>query len=186
MIYLASASPRRYELLTAAGYEVEVIKSSYDEDNIVITTPYDMVMEQARGKALHTPEKYRQQNVVIGADTIVVLNNKILGKPLDIAEAKIMLKSLVGNTHEVVTGVCILKDNIVDNFYISTQITFNELDDSVIDNYLATHEVLDKAGAYGLQDLDEKWIAKTDGYRSNVIGLPVEEICRRLKIFSWE
>lgn len=180
MIYLASASPRRKTLLEKDGYNIKIVKSSYDELNTPGVLPHNLVMEQALGKAKGTDEKYREDGVVIGADTIVVLDNEILGKPKTEKEASEMLHKLSGRTHEVVTGVALLKDDLEDVFFISTKINFYAVNDGMIEKYIETGSPMDKAGAYGLQDLGETWLESVNGSISNVIGLPMEAVNIRL------
>lgn len=183
-IYLASSSPRRRELLEKAGYKIEIIKSGYDEKNEVKNAASDMVMEQARGKAVATEEKYREEGIVIGADTIVVLDGNIMGKPTDEKEAFSMLRALSRRTHEVITGVSLISGNLEDTFYVSTLISFREVSDAEIEEYIATGSPMDKAGAYGLQDIGDAWMQSMKGSLSNVIGLPMEAVEKRLKLFT--
>lgn len=183
MIYLASASPRRKVLLEQEGYDIQIIKSNYVETNTPGQNPYYMVMEQALGKAKETNNEYCANDFVIGADTIVVLDGVCLGKPKDEEEAFFMLKSLCGKTHEVVTGVAILKEDMQDVFYVVTKIEFNKITDEEIMKYIKTGSPMDKAGAYGLQDLDEVWIKQVQGSKTNVIGLPIDEVKARLALW---
>lgn len=181
-LYLASASPRRKELLERAGYLVEIISFSYIEDNERHLSPEALVMEQAQGKAhgVHVP--LDEERILISADTIVVLEGHILGKPKDEREAKEMLSALSGRSHDVLTGVTIVKGQWENTFYVKTTITFQELSSTMIDSYVASGSPLDKAGAYGLQELDERWIKAVHGSYSNVVGLPMEALEERLKL----
>lgn len=180
MIYLASASPRRKTLLEKEGYEITVVKSSYEELNLPGQAPHELAMEQALGKALETDQCYRENGVVIGSDTIVVLDNEILGKPKDEEHAAQMLRKLSGRTHDVISAVAIIKDDMEDVFFITTKIDFYEVNEAMIEKYIETGSPMDKAGAYGLQDLGDQWLKSVNGSISNVIGLPMEAVNLRL------
>lgn len=175
-VYLASASPRRRQLLTEAGCAVRVVPSSYREPNELVSDPRRMVMDQALGKARGADPQYRQRGLVLGADTIVVLDGRCLGKPADAAEAVQMLRDLSGREHEVITGAAFLRDDEEKVIAVTTVITFHKLREEQIAAYVATGSPLDKAGAYGLQDLDDTWIARVKGSYTNVVGLPMEAV----------
>ena len=182
-LYLASQSPRRIELLTQVGIDHTVVSSSYEEPNEGHDSPIEMVKAQALGKArcaVGIPEG----GIVLGADTIVVLDNEVLGKPQDEADARQMLERLSGRSHSVVTGVALLikGDEVV--FHNETKVYFKELAPFEIESYIASGEPMDKAGAYGIQGKGALWVEKIEGSYTNVVGLPVEhvydELCKAL------
>lgn len=184
MIYLASASPRRSELLKQVHIPFKVVSSSYEEENSSPLGPSDLVMAQALGKAKEALVKLEEEDVVLGADTIVVFDNKVLGKPKNEAEAEAMLRLLSGQVHEVMTGVAIVKGDVEDVFYVSTKVYFRVLKEEEIKAYIASKEPLDKAGAYGIQGKGALWVNKIEGSYTNVVGLPVETVYERLTL--WE
>ena len=182
-LYLASQSPRRTELLTQVGIDHTVVSSSYEEPNEGHDSPIEMVKAQALGKArcaVGIPEG----GIVLGADTIVVLDNEVLGKPQDEADARQMLERLSGRSHSVVTGVALLikGDEVV--FHNETKVYFKELAPFEIESYIASGEPMDKAGAYGIRGKGALWVEKIEGSYTNVVGLPVEhvydELCKAL------
>jgi septum formation protein len=173
-IILASASPRRKQLLNMIDIDFEVIPSDVHEDFNIDLNHEDFVQHYAREKSLDIAEKY-PDHLVIGADTIVVLDSKILGKPKDEADSFNMLKSLSGRTHTVYTGVSLnhINEKISDTFFEQTQVSFNELSDSVISYYINTYKPLDKAGSYGIQDWFAINVNRIDGCFYNVMGFPL-------------
>lgn len=195
-IFLASASPRRRQLLEDGGYNVILVKSSYEESNNFTMPPADLVMLQARekAKAAILPEALdtecaddigcsdEETALVIGADTVVVLGDLILGKPRDSKEAIRMLESLSGRSHSVLTGVAIRYGAMTDIFYAETVITFKSLTPTEITDYVSTGSSLDKAGAYGLQDIGKLWATAVTGSFTNVVGLPMEDIEKRIAL----
>ncbi|MBQ2701508.1 MAG: septum formation protein Maf [Clostridia bacterium] len=178
---LASASPRRRELLAKLLDNFEILPSE-GEENTVETHPEEIVKALARQKAEEVFSRpVAKGKIVLGADTVVALDGKILGKPKDEEEAFKMLSALSGRTHEVYTGVCILFSANGETQTIleadCTKVTFYDLDKEFIDGYIASGSPMDKAGAYGIQDGN---LARCiDGSFSNVVGLPVE-LCRRM------
>jgi len=182
-IILASASPRRVELIKKIkNITVKVIPSTAKEETSV-TNPYEFVKELAYLKAKDVFDKTGGK--VIGADTVVVNGEIILGKPKDEEEAKRMLKLLCGNTHKVLTGVCLIKES--GEFLTSvteTKVTFNAFAKEVVDAYVATGSPLDKAGAYGIQDKKlAPLVKKVDGNLDNVIGFPVQTVQNMIESF---
>jgi septum formation protein len=182
-IILASASPRRVELIKKIkNITVKVIPSTAKEETDV-TNPYEYVRELAYLKAKDVFDKTGGK--VIGADTIVVDGETILGKPKDSIDAKRMLKSLCGKTHKVLTGVCIIKES--GEFLTSvteTKVTFNIYQEEVVEAYVATKSPLDKAGAYGIQDKELAPLVKNvDGNLDNVIGFPVQTVQNMIESF---
>jgi septum formation protein len=180
-IILASASPRRRELLTAMGVPFEVVSADireHDEVSSPHLQPIDLARENARLKA----EAVAQTEIgkgrwVLGADTVVALGNRLFGKPAHRDEARDFLHALSGHTHEVISGCALLDpDRRLTLFHDVTRVTFHTLTDDVIDRYLAEVHVLDKAGAYAMQERGEWIIERVEGSRTNVIGLPTEAL----------
>lgn len=182
MLILASKSPRRKELLEEYITSNFIIEpSTYGEDIDDNLTPIENVKNIAyqKGKEIHAKH---YNDIVLSADTIVVLNNKIYGKPFDKLDAFKMLKELSNKTHEVITAYSIFyQDKVISNYVVS-KVTFNGLPDSLINEYIETLSPLDKAGSYGIQDSYGNKIVKSYiGSLSNIIGLPVEEIKKDLE-----
>ncbi len=170
-LILASTSPRRKEILQKAGYNFIVIPSNYNEKICNYNYSKGLVENCAYNKALDVQKKYK--GTIIGADTVVVLDNTILGKPKDKKEGFLMLKNLSNRTHFVATSICILKnDKIIKDTEI-TYVTFRELSDFEITNYIETKNPLDKAGSYGIQDDNFDFAIKIEGELDNVIGFPL-------------
>ncbi len=175
-LILASGSPRRSELLAAAGVEFEVIPSPAEEIHDPALGMAGLCEENARLKAsavaIHHPDA-----VVIGADTLVFLDGEPLGKPKNMAEAESMLRRLSGKPNQVCTGVCIMgPGEKVTSLHCVTDVFFHELDDETLFGYLAKTQPLDKAGAYGIQDYGEMIIERIEGPYDNVMGLPVAQV----------
>ena len=181
-LILASASPRRRSLLEGLGLEFRVIPPDFDEEGVSGQAPDDLVAALARGKALAVA-KNNPGALVIGADTVVVLGGEILGKPKDAADAASMLKRLSGNTHTVKTGVCIARgrDALQLSAVESTEVTFGMLSEELIQRYVATGEPLDKAGAYGIQEIGATLVCRVNGCYFNVVGLPLFRLARMLE-----
>lgn len=182
-IVLASASPRRRELLQTAGVRFSVRVSQADEQIAPGTPPHEAVMQLARQKAQAVAQAC-PDDLVIGADTVVVLDGEILGKPADTADAARMLRRLSGQTHTVYTGVCLLRAGTAETFFEQTQVTFYPLTDAEIAAYVATGEPMDKAGAYGIQGRGCTLVREIRGDYFNVVGLPVAALYRRLSGFN--
>lgn len=181
-ILLASQSPRRKYILEEAGFSVEVITSNAEEilpDSVsIVTAPRYLAELKMKGVSV----KPSSNEVVITADTIVVFDGEILGKPKTLEEAVTYLKRLSSNEHQVLTGVCIQSIHGTGSFMNNTSVKFYEITDEEIDYYLNRDEVLDKAGAYGVQD----WIGWTkikriEGSYSNIMGLPMAETYQAIK-----
>lgn len=186
-IILASKSPRRKELLEQIGLAFEVIVSDADE-NIEERVPEEFVMELSRIKSkavLDSVDDIDDETIIIGADTIVVYDGKILGKPKDEKDAFEMLRMLSKNVHEVITGVTLLSKksgNVdMDTFYEKTKVFTYEMTDNEIREYIATKEPMDKAGSYGIQGIGGKFIKQIEGDYNNVVGLPVSRIYQKIK-----
>ena len=178
-IILASASPRRKELLTLAGIEYDVIVSQCDETLPDGITPDKAVEELAKQKAEDVFSR-NSDAMVIAADTVVALGNTILGKPKDEEDAFNMLSSLSGRRHTVFTGVCIRTKDKTDIFHVATEVEFYDLTEKEIRDYIATKEPMDKAGAYGIQGKGFVLVKGIHGDYFNVVGLPLAETVRHL------
>lgn len=176
-LVLASASPRRRQLLADAGLDLVVDAADIDESALPGETPAAHVRRLAQAKAAAVAPRHPRQ-FVLGADTVVVLDGVIFGKPADLAEAAQMLRCLSGRWHEVFTGVALLRRRpaAATVWSCRTRVRFRELSDDAIRTYCACVNTLDKAGAYGIQDHGERIVAEIDGLYSNVVGLPVEEV----------
>lgn len=175
-IVLASASPRRKQLLEEAGFLVECIVSGAEEIEDHSFAPADLALENAARKA-RIVAKASPDHLVIAADTVVWKNHRFFGKPGDLDEAFRMLKELVGHTHEVVTGVVIhFPGGRNEIFSESSLVTFHALNDGEIRAYLESIHPLDKAGAYAAQENNGRIIKRIEGSVTNVIGLPVERV----------
>lgn len=208
-IILASQSPRRQEILSLGGYEYKVCVSSAEEqippEELENLTPQELVEKLARVKAEDVYRRNCSKNMeesttdnqvadsveeitVIGADTVVAVDGCVLGKPKTEDEAKQMLARLSGRTHDVFTGVCILwtdsdtQEEINGNtFHCHTKVTFYPMTEEEIDNYVATGDCMDKAGAYGIQSGAAKYIQGIEGDYLNVVGLPLSKIYHVLR-----
>lgn len=178
-IILASASPRRKELLETAGIEFEICVTDVDESVPEGTAPADAAKMTAAKKALATAQSHKD-DIVIGADTIVVAGGKILGKPKNRADAAAMLAMLSGAEHEVITGVCIACGESVNSFAQVSKVRFYELTADEIEAYVATGECDDKAGAYGIQGKGCTLVEKIEGDYFNIVGLPVARVVREI------
>ena len=173
-IILASASPRRKQLLTQIGFDFSVVPSTIKEDLSLPLPPEAFTEHWAREKAKNVAEK-NSDSLIIGADTVVVLNGKILGKPKNEKDSELMLRSLSGTTHEVITGVSllVLESEIDITFNERTFVSFNTLSNKDILNYINKYNPYDKAGSYGIQDGFSVHINKVQGCYYNVMGLPL-------------
>lgn len=185
-IILASASPRRKELMRQAGFEFE-IKVSEKEEVYKSKLPDEIVKELALLKARDVAEQCEQKNlIVIGADTVVALDGKILGKPKSEEEAVGMIRALQGKTHQVYTGTAILIYNDkgmekVINHAVKTDVVVHPMTEKEIMDYIKQEQVMDKAGAYGIQGRFAIYIEKIEGDYYNVVGLPISYIYQTLK-----
>jgi septum formation protein len=177
-LVLASKSPRRAELLAAAGIEFTVRTADIDETPREFEPARDYVLRVAEEKARAVEAS--DSEIILAADTTVVLAGQILGKPEDDADAVRMLRALAGKRHEVMTGVCLRHGSRVVTDRATTAVWFNPLAQAEIDDYVASGEPMDKAGAYGIQGLASKFIERIDGSYSNVVGLPVALVWRLL------
>lgn len=183
-IILASNSPRRKQLLSLM--DIPFICAISDNEEIISQKmePYDAVMNIAKQKCDAVLKNIDDNDIVITADTVVIVNNEILGKPVDRADEKRMLQLLSGQVHEVVTGVCIADKKKHDLFYDLTKVHFSILGDEMIDYYTVRYNPKDKAGAYGVQEwIGAVGIEKIDGSFYNVMGLPTQLLYKHLNDF---
>ena len=183
-LILASASPRRAELMRELRVEFAVLASAAPESHQDDFTARELCLLNAYRKA-RVVAKQHPQALVLGADTLVYLGTKLYGKPADLADAHRMLRELSGHTHQVVTGVCLLQLNPHRSrlFAETTNVTFKALSETTITDYLRAIEPLDKAGAYALQDHGDMIVRQVDGSWSNVVGLPLERL--RYELARW-
>lgn len=170
-LILASASPRRQELLKLFGVPFEIRVADIDETTDPNAAPFDEVARLSREKALAIPRQ--ATDIVVAADTIVVLQDRVLGKPKDTAEAKEMLRALSGRDHQVMTGFTVLRGDTAVTCTEVTDLHFRELSEKEIDRYVASGEPMDKAGAYGIQGGAALFCTHMAGDYYNVMGLPV-------------
>lgn len=181
-LVLASASPRRLDLLQAAGWEVIAAPSGADEIECDLRSPAELSLANARLKWAAVSPSYAK-HTVIAADTVVWMEGRFFAKPVNRAHAEQMLKTLVGRTHQVVTGVVAGTSGVQPaEFFDVSFVAFHPLDDGQIRSYLDTINPLDKAGAYSAQDDDGKLIAGIEGSRTNVIGLPMEKLAEFFRL----
>ena len=181
-LILASASPRRQELLTQAGYTFEVKPAHVNEDLLPDENPITYVVRLARDKAQAVFAAVSDPDaIVLGADTTVTLDSHILAKPEDATDAARMLRLLSGRMHRVITGVAIATANSTEVAAEVTGVQFLTLSDEEIAAYVATGEPMDKAGAYGIQGLAAKWIPRVEGCYFNVVGLPLALVSAMLE-----
>ena len=178
-IILASASPRRRQLLEEIGFTFQVEPVDIDETNQLGASPEEFASQLAEKKATIAAQKFPDA-LVIGADTVVVQDNHIMGKPADAKEARIMLDKLSGQFHQVITGVSLIKAEFRSVFYESTTVHFKRMMPAEIEWYIQTGEPMDKAGAYGIQGKGGLLVERIDGSYSNVVGLPMAELVEEL------
>ena len=182
-LILASKSPRRKELLASAGYNfticVEDIDETFLSSESILDNQKRIVKEKASVVFLN-----HEEDIVISADTIVVLNDKVYGKPKTLEESKEMIEELNGNTHQVITTVCIMSKEKIDLFSVITDVKFKQLTEEEIQNYVNTKEGMDKAGSYGIQGLGGSLIEAINGPYTNVVGLPIEALKEHLNEYK--
>jgi len=185
MLILASASPRRRDLLARAGVAFEVVPAEIDETARPGELPEALAERLAREKAVAVARRLGATGarLVLGSDTIVVLEGEVLGKPSDAPHAEVLLGRLVGRTHRVTTGVALARssDLAVQSFTVTSLVTMHGASTEEIRRYVASGEPLDKAGAYALQGEGRRFVAAVEGSESNVIGLPLDETLALLR-----
>ena len=180
-VLLASASPRRRELLERAGVVFEVVPSPAEEVHDASMKPHELCELNATLKA-ESVAALRPDATVIGSDTLVFIDGVPLGKPADLEDARAMLRHLSGRSHEVCTGVCVIRpggDKTI--FHDLTRVVFRKLDEELIDRYFSLANPLDKAGAYGIQEYGELIVEGIEGSFENVMGLPVDKVVEALE-----
>lgn len=185
VVALASASPRRRELLSSLGLRVEVVPSAYDEQPLPGVTPAELALVHARGKAAGAPAS---RALIVAGDTVVDLDGHALGKPRDVAEAESMLRRLSGREHQVHTAFA-LRDDPTGTAYaacVSTRVRFHELDADTIAAYAASGDGLDKAGAYGIQGYAATLVERVDGDYFTVVGFPLSAFARALPQLGYQ
>lgn len=181
-IILASKSPRRTEILSLMNVDHIIIPSTEEEIIEPGLTPEEVVKSLAYQKARSISKQY-PFDLVIGSDTIVVINNQILGKPKDYNDAVRMLKLLQNNTHQVMTGVSLIQNNNIDTFVDIAEVTFKEMTQEDIDTYLNLDKPFDKAGAYGIQDEHANFVKEIKGDYYTIMGLPKNKLQQHLTKF---
>jgi len=181
-VILASASPRRKEILQNTKLNFDIQKSDIEEVILENESPEDMVVRLAYEKAFDVAKR-NTDRLVIGADTIVALDNEVLGKPKDQNEAYQMIKRLSNKTHKVITGISLinLKENKIIKDYVVSFVTFKDLSEDSIKDYINTNESLDKAGAYGIQGYGALLVKNIQGDYFNIVGLPISRLSDLLK-----
>jgi septum formation protein len=179
-LILASASPRRSELLRNAGIAFEVDPANVHEEPLPGEKPIEYAQRLARDKARAVFVRHSDA-IVLGADTVVVVDDHLLEKPANADDAARMLRLLSGRTHQVITGVCLLAANFERTEAEVTQVAFVSMSEQEIVEYVASDEPMDKAGAYGIQGMASRWVKRIEGDYFNVVGLPVARVYRMLK-----
>jgi len=186
-LILASGSPRRAEILQSAGLPFTVMSSAVDETPMPGESAHEMVKRLAFAKAELVAARAVGPAIVIAADTVVVLDNTIFGKPRTTEDARQMLEKLSGRTHAVITGVALIRLPDVERRELqeTTQVQFGAVDDEEITRYLASGEPFDKAGAYAIQGRAGRYISRIEGCYYNVVGLPLARLCNALADLGW-
>lgn len=181
-LILASASPRRRQLLEQIGITFKVVPSGVAEDEIIYDDPLAMVQAIALRKA-HDVATSVKSGIVIGADTQILIDGELLGKPEDEADAERMLSRLSGRTHKVITGVALVdaESGFEETWVETTLVTFRKLSEDEIDAYVRTGEPMGKAGAYGIQGRAAAFVERIEGCYFNVVGLPLARLVQRLR-----
>lgn len=184
-IILASASPRRQELLQLLGLPFTVVPSDVSEEMEVENGDFAAYAEALALRKTEAVARRYEGHLVIGADTIVVHEGKVYPKPTDHEQAKTFLKTFSGKTHQVITGVCVALEGEFHGFFAETQVTFRTLDDRLLDAYIASGDPMDKAGAYGIQTAGALLVEKIEGDYYNVVGLPIAKLTEWLRGQGW-
>ena len=177
---LASASARRAELLTAAGYQFEIVPADVDETPLTGEPPKTYALRVARAKAEEVSRRLSADRIILAADTVVVAGERLMGKPVDAKDAESMLNALSGAAHQVHTAVVVRSPAGQAEEVVTTEVRFNRLSDAEIAWYLSTGEFEGKAGGYGIQGRAARFIDGIDGSWSNVVGLPIATVYRLL------
>jgi septum formation protein len=190
-LILASTSPRRTEILRNAGFVFEVIPTHTDETRRPGEVAEDYVRRIAQGKAHAAREKLRttaEPTIIIAADTVVLAKGQILTKPQDVADARRMLRMMSGKSHELLTGLAVLRipEGAETQHIEKTRVDLLPISDDEIESYLRTGESFDKAGAYGIQGVAGRFVSRIDGCYFNVMGLPLSRVWRAIRELGWE
>jgi septum formation protein len=190
-LILASASPRRSEILRNAGLQFEIRKTDVDESRLADEVPGDYVRRLALSKSLSAAAEYREldnEALFLGADTVVVVDAEILGKPASQDDARSMLHRLSGRVHEVHTGLALLRTPGAERRVVEeiTRVHFVSLSEQEIESYIATGEPFDKAGAYAIQGIGGRYVTRIEGCYFNVMGLPLAKLWSLLRELGWE
>lgn len=185
LLVLASSSPRRRDLLLSAGLDFQVIAPNVEEEPRLGETPGELVLRLAAEKAESVARRLdpERRRVVLGSDTVVVLGEQVLGKPRDPEDAVRLLRSILGRTHRVLTGVAVVvsPSGVSRSVHVESRVRMRAADEAEVRRYVASGEPLDKAGAYALQGEGRRFVERVEGSRSNVIGLPLEETLSLLR-----
>ena len=182
-IILASTSPRRRELLKQTNLEFEIISPNYDENILNLAFSYEAIEKIAENKCMSAMLQVNEPAIIISADTVVIYNNLVMGKPKDFDDALRMLTLLKGKTHKVVTAVCVF--DIAENKKIikseTSEVTFNDVPTEDLKDYIYKFKPYDKAGSYGIQELPESFIKEINGDYNNIVGLPVKMLINMIE-----
>jgi len=180
-LILASASPRRQQLLEQIGCSFTVVTSDVDEDNNQVMLPHELAVHHAQAKAINVAAKVGQNDIIIGADTIVVVDGQVYGKPVDMDDARRMLINLAGRTHKVITGIAVVSGSTTLADFVTTEVKIAQLSEDEIERYIATGEPMDKAGAYAIQGIGTLFVEGINGCYTNVVGLPLNALAKLMK-----
>lgn len=188
MIFLASASPRRQEILKTAGFDFEICPMDIDEDSITGKDKEELVMNLAKAKAiacrdfLATSGKISDSDIIVGSDTLVFADGKPLGKPADKKQWEEYIRLLQGKDHEVITGVALIKAEHIKTFYSTTTVSVSNMTDKEIHQFIARNEDMDKAGGYAIQGYFSQYINKISGEYNNVVGFPIAKFRQEVQL----
>lgn len=182
-IILASTSPRRKDILSKMGINFDIISPDFDESLINKTFSYEKIEKIAENKCESVSNKIKESAIIISADTVVIYDNKVMGKPKDYNEAFEMLSILNGKTHKVVTAICIIDKESEKKLIKSetSEVSFNEITENDIKGYIENYKPFDKAGSYGIQELPENFIKNIKGEYDNIVGLPTKTLINMFK-----
>lgn len=183
ILILASSSPRRKELLEALGVTFKIVFPKTNEERILDETPTEFALRTSKEKALSVSEKVDKESTILSADTIVVIENKILGKPNDESEAMKTLNMLSGKTHKVITAFTLVQpeNKILHMEAVKTEVKIKNLAPREIEGYINTKEPMDKAGSYGIQGIGSFMVEEIKGSYTNVVGLPIAQVVEALQ-----
>jgi septum formation protein len=187
-IVLASSSPRRAEILRQAGIPFEALATNSDESRRKNESPVELVLRLAKAKASAAASRIPGPAIVLGADTEVVVDGQVLGKPATAEDARAMLRRLSGREHEVVTGLVAVRlpEKTLRVEHETTRVTFAAMSEEEIAAYIATGEPFDKAGAYAIQGIGGRYVSRIEGCYFNVMGLPLARLYRMLREMGWK